>query len=221
MSKPSSAPPPKGSLGRPGPAEDGRRAVLDAAAVAFARSGYLGTSIDRIADELGATKGRVYHYYRGKAEIFLDVVEVGMHDLLGDIEPLSKDPELGPTQRIRRMVLMHARLMMVRYDYQRVTVQAVEMRSVPEIRLHVDPLSEIFELRRRYEQIFIDVVEEGQAAGEFSSGDARLAVKAALGSLNWIPVWYQPGRSSDAEVAAMAESFADFIVNALKGTDTA
>ena len=38
--------------------------VLDAAAAVLARRGYDGTSIDDIADELGTTKGGVYHYYR-------------------------------------------------------------------------------------------------------------------------------------------------------------
>ena len=78
---------PRLALGRPGPREDGRKAILDAAATAFARRGYLATTIDAIADELGATKGRVYHYYRGKAEIFLDVVVTGMHDLIDELQP--------------------------------------------------------------------------------------------------------------------------------------
>jgi AcrR family transcriptional regulator len=36
-------------IGRPGPGEDGRKAILDAAAKAFASRGYLATSIDAIA----------------------------------------------------------------------------------------------------------------------------------------------------------------------------
>ena len=148
-------------IGRPGPAEDGRKAILDAAAAAFARRGYLATSIDAIADELGATKGRVYHYYRGKAEVFLDVVVSGMHDLIREIGPLSTAPGLGPVERIRNMVHLHASLMMLRNHAQRVSVQAVEMRTVPEIAMHQDLLSQVFDLRREYEQIFIRVVEEG------------------------------------------------------------
>ncbi len=81
------------SVGRPG--QDGRKAILDAAAAAFARRGYLATSIDAIADELGATKGRVYHYYRGKAEVFLDVVVSGMQDLIGEMGPLGHGTRTG------------------------------------------------------------------------------------------------------------------------------
>ena len=209
---------PRPVIGRPGPAEDGRKAILEAAATAFARRGYLATSIDAIADELGATKGRVYHYYRGKAEIFLDVVVTGMHDLISEIEPLSTQADLEPAQRIERMVHLHATLMMLRNHPQRVSVQAVEMRTVPEISIHHELLAQVFELRRRYEQIFIDVVEQGIARGDFAAGDSNLMVKAALGSLNWIPIWYTPDRGSQEEVNEVADSFASFILSALKGS---
>lgn len=203
-------------FGRPGPAEAGRKAILDAAATAFARKGYLATSIDAIADELGATKGRVYHYYRGKAEIFLDVVVTGMYDLIDDLTPLSQQEGRTPEERIYDMAHLHATLMMLRNHPQRVSVQAVEMRTSPEIAVHREALTEVFELRRRYERIFIDVVEEGIAAGEFRQLDSNLAVKSALGSLNWIPIWYTPERGKEDDVAKVADAFAQFIVNGLK-----
>lgn len=206
------------AIGRPGPAEDGRRAVLDAAATAFAKRGYLATSIDAIADELGATKGRVYHYYRGKAEIFLDVVVTGMHDLIAAIGPLSVADGKSPSDRIFQMSHLHASLMMVRNHPQRVSVQAVEMRTVPEIAFHQDLLKEVFALRQHYEQMFIDVVNEGIELGEFADQDSNLTVKSALGSLNWIPIWYTPERGSTEDVEKVADTFARFIVNGLKGS---
>ena len=205
-------------IGRPGPAEDGRKAILDAAATAFAKRGYLATSIDAIADELGATKGRVYHYYRGKAEIFLDVVVTGMYDLIAAITPLSNQPGVNPSDRIFQMSHLHASLMMVHNHPQRVSVQAVEMRTVAEIAIHHDILKEVFELRHRYEQIFIDVVDEGIKNGEFADMDSSLTVKSALGSLNWIPIWYTPERGSAEDIEKVADTFARFIVNGLKGS---
>ena len=206
------------ALGRPGPGEEGRKAILDAAATAFARRGYLATSIDAIADELGATKGRVYHYYRGKADIFLDVVVTGMHDLNAAISPLSQQKGVSPSERIYQMSHLHASLMMLRNHPQRVSVQAVEMRTVPEIAIHQDVLAEVFELRRKYEQMFIDVVDEGMKLGDFADMDSNLAVKSALGSLNWIPIWFTPERGTAEGIERVADSFARFIVNGLKGS---
>src|SRR3546814_6257739 len=55
-------------------APDGVRAdILNAAATIFNERGYAATSIDDVADRLGASKGRIYHYYRSKTDIFLDL----------------------------------------------------------------------------------------------------------------------------------------------------
>jgi AcrR family transcriptional regulator len=202
------------AIGRPGPAEGGRKAILVAAGRAFASRGYLATSIDAIADELGATKGRVYHYYRGKAEIFLDVVVTGMYDLIEEIEPIAATGSTA-SERLYAMAHRHAELMMLHHSPQRVSVQAVEMRTVPEIALQRDVLDEVFEQRRRYEQIFVDVVAAGVESGEFDVADPGLAVKSALGSLNWIPIWYSPERAADGDVPRIADAFAQFIVNGL------
>lgn len=207
----------RSQLGRPGPAEVGRRRILEAAARIFAQRGYLATTIDAIADELGATKGRVYHYYRGKAEIFLDVLFTGMIDLVDELEPISKDPELSPSERIYAMARHHAVLMMVRNPSQRVAVQGLELRTVPEVALHAEIITEVLKLRRRYERLFIDVVEEGIKQGDFDEVASGLATKAALGALNWIPIWYDPDRGSEHYVDRVADTFARFIVNGLKG----
>src|ERR1700749_594639 len=50
-----------------------RSELLDAAAACFSKTGFSGTSIDDIADQLAATKGMVYHHYRSKTELFFDV----------------------------------------------------------------------------------------------------------------------------------------------------
>ena len=207
--------PDRPAVGRPGPGQAGRRAILEAAARAFARRGYLATTIDAIADDLGSTKGRIYHYYRSKPEVFLAVVVAGMHDLIDEMEPLSRGGR--PSERLHAMARRHAELMMVQHSAQRVSVQAVEMRTVPELAAHRDLLATSLELRRRYEQLFVDVVEEGVAAGELEADDTRLAVRSVLGALNWIPIWWDPDRPEGAtEVSRVAERLARFVVRGLR-----
>ncbi len=47
-----------------------RRALLDAAALAFAREGYHRANIDRISEGAGLAKGTVYNYFPSKRAIF-------------------------------------------------------------------------------------------------------------------------------------------------------
>jgi AcrR family transcriptional regulator len=46
------------------------RQILDGAALVFARDGYEGASMSRIASEAGVSKGTLYNYFTSKAELF-------------------------------------------------------------------------------------------------------------------------------------------------------
>ena len=49
--------------------------ILDEALKLFAQSGYMGTSMNDIADRLGVTKAALYKHYTSKQEIFDSIVE--------------------------------------------------------------------------------------------------------------------------------------------------
>jgi AcrR family transcriptional regulator len=54
------------------------REIVEAAARLFSEQGYLGTSTQQIAEEVGMLKGSLYHYFRSKADILYCVIE-GVH----------------------------------------------------------------------------------------------------------------------------------------------
>ncbi|HVU90599.1 MAG TPA: TetR/AcrR family transcriptional regulator [Jatrophihabitans sp.] len=194
----------------------GRREILDAAAAEFARSGYGATTIDAIAERMGATKGRVYHYYRAKSEIFADIVSAGMRELIDQIAPIAASEDVSSLDRLWRMAHHHAALMMTRNSYQRVAIQSVEM-----VRQHGAAawLADTIALRDAYEQLFADAIADGIADGYLRDVDPRQATKPVLGALNWITVWYDPERDSADGTAAInrvADMYADFVVNGLR-----
>jgi AcrR family transcriptional regulator len=192
----------------------GQREILDAAALAFTQDGYAATSMDGIAERLGATKGRLYHYYRAKADIFHDIVRAGMQELIDGVAPIAARQDLSCADRLWRMAQYHAGLMMTRNSYQRVAVQAVELHRMGK---SVDAvLEQTFALRDQYEQLFADVIEQGRRDGELRDVDVRSATKPVLGALNWISLWYDPERGDFASRARLAEEYADFIVAGLR-----
>jgi AcrR family transcriptional regulator len=198
----------------------GPREILEAAAIAFTRTGYEATTIDDIADLLGATKGRVYHYYRTKADIFLDVVLTGMEEMIAGIQPIAATGDISSADRLWRMVHHHAGLMMTRNSFQRVAVQAVEMHRLQQNPAHQETYQKVIALRDSYEQMFADVIDEGKRDGLFRDVDPRLSTKPALGALNWISMWYDPERGDYATVQRVANEYADFIVNGLRRSRT-
>jgi AcrR family transcriptional regulator len=78
-------------------ADERRRSILDAADVLFAERGYADVSIEDIARAAGVTRGLVHHYFGGRKEIYLALVE-SVGELL--VEEALRLPE-GRSSRAR------------------------------------------------------------------------------------------------------------------------
>src|ERR1700742_973603 len=103
-----------------------RDEVLDAAAEAFIERGYAATSIDDVADGRGCTKGRVYHYFRTKGELFLGVHLRALEMAIAAVKP-AMDTEASAADRLYARASAHARLMVEEASYMRLAVQHAEM----------------------------------------------------------------------------------------------
>lgn len=202
-------------LSRKGPAESGRHEVLEAAATVFVERGFMATTVDDIAEVLGSTKGRIYHYYRSKSDIFVDLLVLAMEDLISRIRPIQAMSELPADERLLEAARMHARVMMTQSARSRVAVQGTETWLMQDgAAKQRDALGYFVELRDEYEQSFADLIAEGIAEGIFREVDPRLATKPIFGALNWINMWYRP-RAGDP-IEPLADEFATFCVNGLR-----
>jgi AcrR family transcriptional regulator len=68
-----------------------RAELLVAAARAFARRGYLGASVEEIAEEAGYSHGAVYSNFSGKADLFLAVFEEYMAERARELAGTQAD----------------------------------------------------------------------------------------------------------------------------------
>jgi AcrR family transcriptional regulator len=66
---------PRGRRPRAEQPEPSRKQLMAAAIDCFARLGYQGTTIDRIARAAGVTKGAVYYHFRDKEELLFEAVK--------------------------------------------------------------------------------------------------------------------------------------------------
>ncbi len=91
-----------------------------------------------------------------------------------------------------------------------VFIGASELRS-----LEPNHYEEIVSLRRRYERRLIDILEQGEAAGLFCCGDARVAAYGILSMLTGVCTWFRPhGRLSKEQVIAI---YSDQVLGGLMG----
>lgn len=193
---------------------DRREEVLAAAAGCFMRKGYEATSMDDVAEALGATKGRVYHHFRSKPDLFFAVYRRAMDINMGVVEPQAQGPGMA-AERLARMAKAHALAMMESQTFQRSLTLGADLYrfgvTSPE---DTAILKALMDYRFAYENLFRRAVEAGLADGSIAVPDASLAVRALFGALNWVTVWYSP---RPGETRGHREKLAEALVETVMG----
>ena len=200
--------------------ESSRADILDAAATCFMERGYTETSIDDVARSLGATKGRIYHHFRSKADIFAEVFRIGMDMNYAAIEPFRYMP--GPaSQRWRKIAFAHAVQMIVTKPYQRTVWVGVKMHlrgaTTPEQR-HV--FEELLNYRTEYGQIFRQAIVQGRQEGDFDFEDLSITNQLMFVTLNSPIFWYAPrAGETRADIEYLAEQVVTAAFRGLGGRE--
>ena len=97
--------------GRPpvaGLAERRREEILAAATSAFARHGFAGSDLQKVADALRVGKGTVYRYFASKEALFLAAVDRGLRRLQARVDA-EAGPEREPLDRLSRAARAYLR----------------------------------------------------------------------------------------------------------------
>lgn len=188
--------------------DPGRAQIIEAAADCFMEAGYNATSIDDVARRLSSTKGRIYHYYRAKADLFFDVHRTGMSINLDAIRPIAAGHG-RPVERLAAMCRAHVLNMLDWINFQRVVMQGVEMHlagaTTPAQRQRLQLL---MAEREAYENLFRQVLLEAHSAGEVRFDNPSFASKAVLAVLNNPVLWYRRRKGeSETERTAIADAF--------------
>jgi len=175
--------------------QDSRTQIMRVAADLFMQLGYAATSLDAVAARLGSTKGRIYHHYRSKADLFIDVQATAMVRLLAEVEPIARAP--GPAVgRLAAMALRHTQILLTELPMQKVAVQGLERHLAGAARQR---LRSVVRMRDDYEQIFAEVIEQGIREGDLHELPPRLATKPFFGVMNWATLWYSQRRLQDIQ----------------------
>lgn len=181
--------------------------ILDAAAKIFYEKGYHATTIEDVAREVGMLKGSLYYYIRSKEdllyELLLQVIRQGDERLVKAIQGVTDAEEcleraLGAG--IEHIIRNQTRVGLFLHEFD--SLSGERQKRIQE---------EITKYHRR----FVDIVRQGQAAGQFVEGDPWLLVNGILGVVNWIYRWH-PGGSKGPRVELVKQTFVSLIINGLR-----
>lgn len=186
--------------------------LLDAAASCFMVKGYQGASLDDVARHMGATKGRIYHYFGSKSELMHAVRKRAMEINFEAIRP-GYECGLPPVERFRAMAEAHAFNMIENQAYQKALFDSLYLHITRGQTAAQDALlDEFLADRRAFEDMFREVLQQGLVDKVFSIKTVSYALHTVLTTLNSTLYWYQPRvgetdenrRSIAAELTEMA-----------------
>lgn len=178
--------------------------ILKSAAAAFRRRGYYGASVDEIAGALHMTKGNLYHYFKDKEDILFACHEYALDLLLKMLKKVEESSH-PPQEKLRRIIVSFVHMMI---DELRGTALTMDVQA-----LSISRRKKVIVKRDHFDKGIRRIIDGGVRSGVFRSVDSKLATFAILGSINWIPYWFDPhGEATSVEIG---EEFAEHLISGL------
>ena len=168
-----------------------RDIVVEAAAKQFAKHGYDATTMRNIASSTGILPGSMYYYFTSKEELFAAVHEKAInHICTGVIRMIN--PSSDAWTRLEQASQGYLDAMLNANVYARLIVTEFPRRRSRKLR------EKLVSDRKRFEQLFVEIIDELPFKPGVDRSYWRLAL---LGMLAWTYVWYKPSGDPPSVVA--------------------
>lgn len=190
-----------------------RETILLAAADVLRQNGYESTTMKDIAGRVNLTAASLYHHFKNKDFLLLEVLRMGLEHAIAQIEPIAHS-DRSATDKLTSMITTH--ILDVTANTAVGAAMVFEIRALMTLRNTASQLSAeetelfmrernaFFQQRDSFEKLFRDAIREGIVSGEFRAVDAAIVAKAMLGAQNWVGVWYnEAGRLKGADIAVI------------------
>jgi len=140
-----------------------RKAILRAAAELFSEHGFAKTTVSAIAERAGVAKGLVTHHFGSKEDVLINIIRDIIPTILRDIDSPSVD-----RQESAETLLRHALEQVYNNLVMNPNAETLFGLLLTEGRRHPE-LAQLYqrEVIGRGTQILMEIVQLGQARGEF------------------------------------------------------
>ncbi len=171
--------------------------LLLAASECFQKQGFAATSIDTVARHVGATKGRVYHYFPSKMDLFNAVRDRAM-ELVFEASRQAHGSDLEVVEKLTQMSLGHVRAMMLHHSYMQVLLDGLQMqRFGATTEFQRQAMLRHMQERDRYESWFREVIQQGVSQGIMVTDNLPITLQSFMVALNGPVFWYRPRPGDD------------------------
>ncbi|MFP5115228.1 TetR/AcrR family transcriptional regulator [Bacillaceae bacterium C204] len=150
----------------------------------FAENGYEGTSMAKIADDVGIKKQSIYTHFKGKDELFLEVCKDVFAEELSFVMNFIDSHKTRPIEDFLLDFLLQYK---ERYEMNNSTKFWLHISFFPPTHLYEQVMKYVYEYLDKLEELLVTVLEKSMSDGEISSMiGAERATAAFLGVLDGV-----------------------------------
>jgi AcrR family transcriptional regulator len=188
-------------------AQPTERRILEAASRLFYERGYHATTMRDLASDVGVKAASLYNHFPGKQDILVRLCLDGMREFydgaLGCIEGLSDIRD-----RMRALIVWQ--VMAETRDPYASRVSDEQMNA-----LNPKSRKELIKLRKAFERLISDLLDEGQAMGVWQMPNQRIVCLGII-SICKVDSWY--AKSGPLTPEQIGDIYATFVLRALESS---
>jgi AcrR family transcriptional regulator len=170
-----------------------RERILKEAATLFFERGYMQTTVDAIAERVGATKPFIYSHFKSKIELLVEICERVNQDALAATNKAAAQ-NLGAYDKLSLFAREFTDVVLAQHHYvsiyfrEQIHLPAADARRIANIRKQID---------RKLQEILI----AGKNDKVFHFDDLAMCSLVIAGMLSYAFAWYREGgRLSNDEI---------------------
>lgn len=178
-----------------------RQSVLRTAARVFSQRGFHQTTLSDIAKELHIAKPTLYHYFKSKDEILLEVQQAAIAQMTAvELSPASS----SRNGRALFEDFVSRYVAMIVDEFGTCLIKTGDLPLELENRAIVRRGSKTIELMMR------EILRRGAKDKSLGACDPKIEAMFIFGTLNWIPYWYRP--DGELKLEQLAQRVTEFFL---------
>ncbi len=189
--------------------EDQRELILQRTAELFALRGYSGTSMNEVAQACGMSKPTIYHYFRDKYSLLLEISDGHVSRLLAVVQEVQAQ-NLSPEPRLRTLISHFVHEYAHAQHAHRVLTEDVRF-------LNDDDKEQVLGKERAVVASFSEAVAQIRPDAD-KAGLSKALAMLLFGMMNWMFTWLKPDGQLNHET--MAPMVADLFMGGIEAVET-
>lgn len=171
--------------------------IIEAALKLFSEKGYVATSIRDISNAANITSATLYYYVNNKKDLLNQIMKNYLNQLIEDAEKaILSVNQNGPKEKLAKLIQIHVeshgkeQLAALVVDTEYRSMEGEEKKVVQA-------------LRKKYESLWMEVLEEGIESKLFHFTDSKVTAFALIGLCTGVAHWFREGQSYSIEEIAI------------------